>query len=56
MVRNDTTLIIIPYIILYYIKLISQFGCFPEKLLTRETTVTDNPDIYHVEGDNSAAQ
>ena len=40
--------IIIPYIICYNIKVKRQSKCFPENLLTRETTQY----IYNVEGEN----
>ena len=53
---NSTSLryiynIIIPYIFLL-LKLIKQSGCFTENVLTRETTLLDNPIIYKTEEGN----
>ena len=36
----------------FYIKVIRQFGCFMEHLLTRETIWWTTPNKYNVEGDN----
>ena len=48
-------LILIPYILLCYIKIIRHIGCVTEDLLMQGDNLMDSPNIYNVEENNFLA-
>ena len=50
--QSEIYIILLYLTYFYFIKLINQSGCFTEHVLTRETTLLDNPNIYNTEEGN----